>query len=43
MEQNSPIVVPWFPKNLKDLNLIGQNLLDVKDEVNKDHPQLKDP
>lgn len=34
--------VPWFPRNLKDLELLGKTLLDVKDEVNKDHEQFKD-
>lgn len=43
MEKNSPIQVPWFPKTISDLNLIGQTLLEVKDEVNKDHLQFSDP
>ena len=43
MELNDPIQVPWFPKEKEDLNLIGQVLLDVKDEVNQDHLQFSDP
>ena len=43
MEVKDPIKVPWFPKETSDLNLIGKVLLDVKDEVNKDHPQFADP
>ena len=35
--------MPWFPKTVNDLNLIGQTLLDVKDEVNSDHLQFSDP
>jgi hypothetical protein len=39
---DKPIKVPWFPRNFKDLDLIGKILLDVKDEVNRDHPQFTD-
>ena len=42
MEVKDPIQVPWFPRKPDDLNLIGKVLLDVKDEVNKDHPQFSD-
>lgn len=42
MEEQKPIEVPWFPRTFEDLNLIGKTLLDVKDEVNKDHPQFTD-
>lgn len=34
--------MPWFPRTNEDLNEIGKVLLDVKDEVNKDHPQFSD-
>ena len=43
MEKNDPLQLPWFPKTKDDLNLIGQVLLDVKDEVNNDHLQFSDP
>lgn len=47
--------VPWFPRNIKDLelcmhycvfmkitkNIVGKSLLNVKDEVNKEHVQFK--
>ena len=42
MESQKPIQVPWFPRKLSDLNLMGKELLEVKDEVNKDHPQFTD-
>lgn len=34
--------MPWFPRKVKDLDLIGKTLLDVKDVVNKDHLQFTD-
>lgn len=37
-----PIQVPWFPRTTEDLDLIGKVLLNVKDEVNRDHPQFAD-
>lgn len=40
--KEDPIKVPWFPRKYSDLDLIGKVLLNVKDEVNKDHPQFKD-
>ena len=43
IDLQSPIKVPWFPQNISDLDKIGKILLDVKDEVNKDHPQFTDP
>lgn len=42
-EVTPPKTIPWFPKDLKDLDKIGKILLKVKDEVNRDHPQFKDP
>lgn len=39
---DKPIKVPWFPRNFEELNHIGKVLLDVKDEVNKDHIQFTD-
>jgi len=35
--------VPWFPRVHKEVDLLGKVLLDVKDEVNKDHLQFSDP
>lgn len=34
--------VPWFPQNITDIDSMGQVLQEVKDQVNKDHPQFTD-
>lgn len=38
-----PISVPWFPREPSDVDFLGRILLEVKDEVNKDHLQFTDP
>ena len=43
IQEKEEIEVPWYPKTEKDLDRIGKVLLDVKDEVNRDHPQFSDP
>ncbi|KAM3143449.1 hypothetical protein pb186bvf_004510 [Paramecium bursaria] len=35
-------VVPWYPKDTYDLRTIGK-IMEVKEEVNNDHPQFSDP
>lgn len=40
LTEADPIQVPWFPRNHKDVDLIGKVLLDVKES--KDHSQFKD-
>ena len=40
LSEAEPIQVPWFPRNHKDVDLIGKVLLDVKES--KDHSQFKD-
>ena len=37
-----PIAVPWFPRETTDVDYLGRTLLQVKDEVNKDHLQFTD-
>jgi hypothetical protein len=37
-----PIQVPWFPKEYDDVDHLGKTLLEVKDEVNRDHLQFTD-
>ncbi len=37
-----PIHVPWFPRKITDVDYLGPTLLEVKDEVNKDHLQFTD-
>ena len=43
VEKDSPIIVPWFPKNLRDLDLVGVKPFDVQEDYNKDHLQFSDP
>jgi ACT domain-containing protein len=40
LEEADPITVPWFPRTEKDIDLIGQVLLEVNES--KDHVQFQD-
>ncbi len=38
----TPIDVPWFPKNIDDLNLSGKDILNAGVDLESDHPGFND-
>ncbi len=42
LEFSEPIDVPWFPKNINDLNLSGKEILNAGVELESDHPGFND-
>lgn len=43
LERASDKSYPWYPSKEEDLNLIGHQLLNVKDDFGNDHMQFIDP